>query len=159
MTKPNELLLDEAMADFRSRKFASLRAAARFYHLSPATLSRRLRGGISQPQQHKKRLLLSEEQEGLLKSWILQSEASGHPVTHSYIRELAGLLSKQTGGPPRVGLCWVSRYIQRHPDIKSKVGKKIDVLRVQNTTPAALTKWFNQFKVVQDTYSVKPYNI
>ena len=104
MPGPNEISLAEAIDDVQTRKFASIRAAARFHHVDPLTLQRRLRGGLSQKQQHKEQLLLSEQQEKLLKSWILESEAAGHPVTHGYIRELVSLISKQSGGPSTIGI-------------------------------------------------------
>lgn len=159
MAIPNEISLEEDINDVQTRKFASIRAAARFHHVDPVTLQRRLRGGLSYKQQHKQQLLLSEHQEKLLKSWIIESEAAGHPATHGYIRELACLISKQSGGPSTIGINWVQRFIARHPDIQSKVGKKIGAERIQNTTPEALFNLYNLFDRVRRTYNVKLSNI
>jgi hypothetical protein len=159
MAIPNETSLAEAINDVQTRKFASIRAAARFHHVDPVTLQRRLRGGLSHRQQHKQQLLISDQQERLLKSWILESEAAGHPATHGYIRELAGLISRQSGGPATIGVNWVQRFIKRHPDIKSKVGKKIEAARIQNTTPEALAQWYNLFDSIRRTHHVKLVNI
>jgi ribosome recycling factor len=159
MAVPNETSLSEAVHDLQTRKFTSIRAAARFHHVDRVTLQRRLQGGLSHKQQHKQRLLLSEEQEKLLKSWILDSEAAGHPPTHGYIRELVGLLSRQAGGPSTIGHNWIQRFIKRHPDIKSKVGKKIEAERVRNTSPEALAEWYNLFDSIRRTYQVKLSNI
>jgi hypothetical protein len=159
MAKIDQETVNEAVRDVQTRKFASIRAAARHHHLSHASLQRRLRGGVSSHQRHKEQSLLSEEQEKLLQSWILEAESNGHPVTNPYVRELAGLISNRSGGPATVGQNWVSRFIKRHPAIKSKVGRKIDALRIQNTTPAALTEWFALFKRTQQTHNVKPQHI
>jgi len=159
MAVPNETSLQEAINDVKTRKFASVRAAARFHHVDPVTLQRRLRGGLSYKQQHKQQLLLSEHQEKLLKSWIVESEAAGHPATHGYVRELVSLISRQSGGSSTIGTNWVPRFIKRHPDIKSKVGKKIEAERIQNTTPEALADWYNLFDRIRRTHNVKLSNI
>jgi len=159
MPAPDQISIDEALRGLKTRKYASVRAAARYHHVDHATLQRRFHGGLSSQQQHKGQTLLSEEQEKLLKEWILEAEALGHPVTNPFVRELAKQISTRSGGPTTIGQNWVSRFIKRHPEIQSKVGRKIDTLRIENTSPKALTEWFALFKRVQNTYDVKPQHI
>jgi hypothetical protein len=50
MPTPDEKSLNDAVHDVQTRKFTSIRAAARFHLVSHATLLRRLRGRISYTQ-------------------------------------------------------------------------------------------------------------
>ena len=91
--------------------------------------------------------------------WILELEDTGHPLSHAQVREMAGLISANSGGPPSCGKHWVTRFLQRHPVIHTKIGRSIDQLRIKNTTPEALTKWFELFQNIKRRYNIKPENI
>lgn len=75
-------------------------------------------------------------------------ESEGHAPTHDTVREMAGQISRISGGPNSVGKKWLPRFFTRHPDIHSKLGKSIDALRVQNTNPDDLRAWFALFRRV-----------
>jgi len=94
-----------------------------------------------------------------LKQWILDLEAQGHAPTFTAIRELAAIVSTNSGGPKKVGHNWISRFLQRHPEIHSKVGKKIQAQRLDITTPEAIEAWFTQFNAVRERYKVEWKNI
>jgi hypothetical protein len=159
MSISREQQLTDAVRSLSTNPNTSIRAIATSYGVSRDTLARRARGGLSHAQAHQTSLLLSSEQEELLVRWILDLERAGHPPNHTQIREFVALICRASGSPTNVGKNWVPRFLQRHPDIKSKVGRKIESLRIQNTTPAALEDWFQLFQRVQDQYQVKPANI
>ena len=95
----------------------------------------------------------------LLKKWILDLEAQGHPVRYSQLREQVLIVLQVSSGPEKIGRNWVSRFVQRHPDIKSKIGKKMDYLRLKYTTVEALSAQFDLFLSVRQKYKVKTENI
>jgi hypothetical protein len=45
-------------------------------------------------------------------------------------------------------------FLHRHPEIHTKVGVRIDALRLQNTTPEALEAWFAGLKQLQTNHQV-----
>jgi DDE superfamily endonuclease len=47
----------------------------------------------------------------------------------------------------------------RHPHVRTKIGRKIDYQRVENTQPEVLKPWFDTFKALVDTYQVDSANI
>jgi hypothetical protein len=94
----DQVILDEAIRDVQTRKFASIRAAARHYDLCHSTLQRRLHGGVLNHQKAKEQSLLSKEQERLVKASILEAEAHGHPMTSLFVRELAEQISTRSSG-------------------------------------------------------------
>jgi hypothetical protein len=72
---------------------------------------------------------------------------------------MASFISRISGGSGTVGVNWVSRFLSRHPTIHTKVGAKIECLRIQNTSPAALEECFHLFQRVQLQNQVKEANI
>ena len=50
-------------------------------------------------------------------------------------------LQKQQGSKPGVGRNWVSKFIKRHTELKSKVGRRQEANRFNSFTPKAV-HWF-----------------
>jgi DDE superfamily endonuclease/Tc5 transposase DNA-binding domain/helix-turn-helix, Psq domain len=159
MSIPREEQLTSAIQSLSTGEFSSIRAAAKAYGVNRNTLTRRMQGGLTQREAQAPNLLLSTEQEDLLVRWILDLERAGHPPNHTQIREFVVLICRASGGPDSVGVNWVPRFLQRNPSVKSKVGRKIESLRIKNTTPEALEEWFEHFRGVQVKYQVRPMNI
>jgi len=155
MASNKEIRLQQAINDYQTRRYPSIRAAAAAYDVNYATLSRRLRGGLSVAQSREPQQFLSNRQEEMLKRWIIDLEAQGHPPTFSAVRELAVVVSKATGGPESIGQNWTDRFLHRHPKVHSKIGKKIHVLRLKTTTPEALEGWFGYVKTVRERYNIQ----
>jgi hypothetical protein len=72
---------------------------------------------------------------------------------------MAMLMSRLSGGPTQLGVNWVSRLFNRHPEIKSKVGVKIEALRVRNTNPESLQVWFDLVHDVIARRKIKTTNM
>ena len=144
MTSNRETRLQDAIQGFLSNQYTSIRAAAAAAanDVDHTTVSRRLKGQLPRAHAREPQQLLSNQQEGLLKQWILDLEAQGHAPTFTAIRELAAIVSTNSGGPKKVGHNWISRFLQRHPEIHSKVGKKIQAQRLDTTTLEAIEAWF-----------------
>ena len=47
----------------------------------------------------------------------------------------------------------------RNPTIRTKIGRKIDYQRVQNTQSEILEPWFRQFRALVDLYKIDSVNI
>lgn len=156
MASLRELRLQQAIADAQTFSGASLRSIAASNDVDYSTLSRRLKGQLPQSTAHQHQQLLSSEQENLLKRWILDLELQGHAPSFNTVRELAGIVSEASGGPNKVGKNWISRFIQRHPEIRSKVGRKLQSQRVDCTSPQALATWFEHLQLVQQRYNILP---
>jgi Tc5 transposase DNA-binding domain len=86
-------------------------------------------------------------------------EAIGHVISHVQIREMAGLFNAHAGGPSSIGTKWVQRFIRRHPLIHVKVGRAINHLRVEATTPEGLQGWFELFNQIKSVGNIKAENM
>jgi hypothetical protein len=94
-------------------------------------------------------------------NFIQRAAAVGHPVRHSYLRELAETLhKKRVGGDAAipVGKHWVERFLRRNPVLKSQIAKSIEQARVEVTKEQVL-EWFRQYKEEIDTYGIVAENI
>lgn len=159
MDTPFEATIAAAIKELIGPSKPSIRAVAKKYDLSHQTLARRLKGGISTQIAHHSQQLLTIEQEDLLVRWILTLEADGHAPTHNTIREMVAQIAKESGHTNCIGKKWVIRFLQRHPEIHSKIGRKIEALRIQNTSPAHLDAFFELFRRVQLTNKIPAENI
>jgi DDE superfamily endonuclease/Tc5 transposase DNA-binding domain len=148
MESPFEVKIAEALEELAGPSKPSLRAIEKKYGVCRKTLKRRHEGHVSRRIARQQQQLLSAEQEQLLVSWILMLEAEGHAPTHNTVREMAGQISRFSGGPATVGNKWLSRFFTRHPNIHSKLGKNIDALRIQSTSLTDLRAWFSLFRRV-----------
>ena len=142
MASNKEIRLQQAITDFQTNRYPSIRAAARANDVHHTTLSRRLKGRVSRRIARQPQQLLSEIQEQLLVQWILDLEAQGHAPSFTAVRDLAGVVSRDSGGPNNVGKNWISRFLKRHPEIRSKVGRRISAKRANSTSPEAIAIWF-----------------
>ena len=71
------------------------------------------------------------------------------PPRITTVRQMASILAAQHARPATpVGACWVSRFINRHEDLKSKYNCKYDYQQAKCEDPILIQSWF---KRVQDT--------
>jgi len=159
MASNQETRLQQAILDYQSRRYPTIRAAAAANDVSHMTLSRRLQGGTSRAIARETQQLLSNQQEQMLVQWILDLEAQGHPPSFTQIRDLVVIIRGTYTEHLSIGQNWISRFIRRHPEIHSKVGKKIHGLRLQSTTPESLTLWFKHFNAIREQYHVSWDNV
>jgi hypothetical protein len=159
MASNHESRLQQAIQDYETRRYPTIRSAAAANDVDRKTLGRRLQGGVSRAIAHEPQQLLTNEQEQLLVRWILDLEGQGHPPSFTQIRELVLIIRGESASTIKIGQKWISRFVQRHPGIHSKVGKKIHGLRLQSTTPESLTRWFEHFKAIQERYQVPWHNV
>lgn len=138
-----------------------LREASRASGTSPATLSRHLNGGLTRHGANVKNQALTPTQELALVTFVKHATAVGHPIRHSYLRELADVLRRtrvEDDRLPELGKKWVSRFLQRHPDVKSQVAKSIEAARAE-VTKEQIIEWFRQYQEEIGEHNIEPENI
>jgi hypothetical protein len=159
MASNQETRMLQAISDYQNRRYTSIRATAAANDVNHVRLGRRLRGGSSRAIAREPQQLLSNGQEQMLVQWILNLEAQGHPPSFTQVRDLVIIIRGDSTGLLSIGHNWISRFINRHPEIHSKVGKKIHGLRLQSVTPKSLAHWFEHFNSVRERYQVPWDNI
>ena len=151
--------LAQAVADLTEGRYPSIRAAAKAYSVPKSTLRNRYHNkSTTRTNAAIPKRSITPWQEELLAAWIINSEQCGHPITFTQLREFVTLLNRQIDGRD-CGHNWVGRFLTRRPDLRSKIGKKIDALRIKNTNPELLQTWFESLQSLIRRIRVHPSNI
>ncbi|KAM4064287.1 Tc5 transposase DNA-binding domain-containing protein [Hirsutella rhossiliensis] len=68
----------------------------------------------------------ARDQEANLVAWTLRQESLGYAPSQSQIRACVVAVLKQQGCDSRLGRHWVEKFIQRHPELRSKVEEVVE---------------------------------
>jgi hypothetical protein len=178
MTRPknpaaaeNESRLQKAIAAVK-RKEHRCYSAAKVFGVPPRTLYDRVNGGKKpRNQAHKCDQNLTHAEEKELVRWITLLTISGYPPRYETLRRLAEILRelgrvKKTDGNQvpvivydKIGKDWVQRFLGRHPELASVRPRSIDAVRVKDTSPEELKKWFDGLEKVLAEFNIKFENI
>ena len=85
MASPRKFRMQQAIQAYSQSPGASIRAIAAANDVDYSTLSRRLKGQPSRSIARQPQQLLSNEQESLLKRWILDLESQGYAPTFNTV--------------------------------------------------------------------------
>jgi Tc5 transposase DNA-binding domain len=133
-------LLSEAVAFYRDNDHLSIRKIAQLFKFSHATLSRRIAGTIGSLFERKAtNSRLTEDQESALIQYIYELHNIGVPLRVKAIEHAANsilaIANSSTNAlpppPPPVGEHWVTRFLERHDEIKKMKQKAIELDRKQ----------------------------
>jgi hypothetical protein len=69
---------------------------------------------------------LSLEQEDCLATWILRQESLNYALTHAQVRAIATGVLKRASDYQPLGKKWITHFLNRHPELKTKLGRCID---------------------------------
>ncbi|KAM5529670.1 transposase [Fusarium oxysporum f. sp. phaseoli] len=145
----------EAMLDVTVNHLSQHQAAQK-HGMPQTTLSDRLRGLPSKSEVIQPAQLLYKSQESRLVTWILRQEALGYAPSHSQVRATVAAPLRQQGRERPIGVHWLARFIKRHPEIDTKVGKRPEASRFNSFTPMAVN-WY--FDIWESEYGwIKPEN-
>jgi hypothetical protein len=123
--------------------FTSKGAAAKAFDVPPRTLMTRLNGTSSRKESVVNGHKLLDTKESTLTSWILDMDRRGLPTQISTVRYLAQLLlSARIPSPQYVGKHWVSRFVERHPELSSKYTRKYDYQQAKCEDPVLIGNGF-----------------
>ena len=151
--------IELALDNVRKNPTVSIRSVARAYDVPHNTLLRRLNGGKDRSHGHDAQMILTPNQEGLLVNWILEQERLGHVPTGLLVRELAAEIGRNSGTKPTISEKWITRFKERHPEIRTKIGRAINSIRIHQTQSEVLQPWFERFQQLLTEYKVDVANL
>jgi hypothetical protein len=161
--RQNHETIAKAMAGLQDGTYKTPYEASKATGAPIRTLYRRVNGGKSIQQSRTPQQLLSPDEEKALVSWALGAAAMGHPITHSFLRELAEEIRKpridsENMIVPPLGSDWTKRFMRRNPQLKTAIASGIEIQR-KEVTKEMLDTWFAEFKRIIDEYGIDPENI
>jgi hypothetical protein len=134
-----------AICALKKQEICSIREAARIFNICHETLRRRLNGRTSRLELRANSHKLTQNEEESLVQWILSLDRRGAPARPSHIREMADILLTARGTTPiqTVGENWVSKFIKRRDELKTRYTRRYDYRRAKCEDPKIIQEWFN----------------
>ena len=136
----------------------SIRQAALSHGVPRQTLSRRILNRMPPLLAHEKQQRLSQVQEENIAKWVLTQEALGYAPSHGQVRLIATKVLLHQGDPEPLGKNWFQGFFRRHPEIKTKIGVRIDHKRIEGATPENINKFFDRLATVSHIPPERIYN-
>ncbi|EWZ28117.1 hypothetical protein FOZG_18184 [Fusarium oxysporum Fo47] len=145
----------EAILDITDRGLSQTGAAQK-RGVPRSTLSGRLSGQASRNERIQAHQRISKSQEETLLRWVLRQESLGYALSHSQLRACVEAILKQQGDNKPLGKHWTTRFVKRHLQLSTKLGKRQEAARFDGFTPKAVN-WY--FDIREDEYGwIKPEN-
>ena len=143
--KKREALFTAALNDLETGAQPSIRAAAEHYGLKYETLRDRKRGAKNRVEAHEDQQNLTYSEEEAIKEWIAKVDAFGWPPRVEYVREMAlGFIRSHGIRNPTLGKNWMSRFLDRHPDLASRFTDRLDKQRAFASNPVIIRDFFKK---------------
>lgn len=156
MARYIEADVQNALADLESG--VALATAAVQHGIPRNTLRGRFNGAQPHQHAHNTEQRLTAVQEKQLECWILQQEALGYAPTHAQVRAIATGVLKQGDDYRNLGKRWTRHFVQRHPAIKTKLGRRTNWERINAATPENIKHLFNLYETVSWIPPRRRYN-
>ncbi|KAL9561220.1 hypothetical protein ACKAV7_014575 [Fusarium commune] len=145
----------EAILDITDRGLSQTGAAQK-RGVPRSTLSGRLSGQASRNERIQAHQRISKSQEETLLRWVLRQESLGYALSHSQLRACVEAILKQQGDNKPLGKHWTTRFVKRHLELSTKLGKRQEAARFDGFTPKAVN-WY--FDIRENEYGwIKPEN-
>jgi DDE superfamily endonuclease/Tc5 transposase DNA-binding domain len=164
-----EKRVQEALDGVKTGTYTTIYQAALKLHLDPDILYRRTKGIEGRVAAHEDQQILSQAEERALVRWLTHLTASGYPARHSILRNMAvGLQtmrlakindeSEELVSYPPIGKNWPTRFLNRHPQLKTMIVRAIEASRVKEVTRSAIVEWFEVFIKLIHENEITPEN-
>ena len=150
-----------ALSDIKDGRVASIRAAAKLYNLPRSTLGERAKGVIARVDTRANSHKLTQLEEDSLIQWIFSMDARGAAPRPATVREMANILlaARGTTPPPTVGVNWVSNFVKRRDELRTRFSRRYDYQRALNEDPKAIKEWFLTVQRVIEENGIQPEDI
>ena len=157
--KETEAALRKAILAYRTQddqdeRKKSLRDVADEYGVAYVTLWWRVRGGKGRVQAHQREQELMVAEEKTLSGWICDLNDRGFPPKVEMVSAMARIIILQRYDDPEmadpaeleVGQHWISRFLNRHPELVTKFSTQVNKQRMAANELQALKRHFRDLK-------------
>lgn len=120
---------------------------AEVHGIAKCTLRDRLKGGKSKKGCRVDHQIWTPAEENAIKGWILKLDDWGFPPRQQYVKDMALDFLKSHGiASPKLGKNWLSRFLNRHPDLSSKFCTRLDKQRAYANNPKIIEDFYEKVK-------------
>lgn len=165
----NETLIIQALDGIAQKRWKTAWAAAKTLGISRHTIARRMKGGKSVMESRENQQLLTIPEEKALVEWIRRLTITGHPATHTFIREMAEELRQRRVSQINdemdlvcylpIGNSWVPNFLKRHPQLETTLSRAIEASRITTITKPAMRAFFSDYQATLTEHQIEAQNI
>jgi hypothetical protein len=135
----------------------SIREAARVYNVPESTLRNRLRGRVAQRGSRNVNRKLRDSEETALIQWIESMEKRGFAPHIIDVKRMAEALLLKRGSHASqapIGRHWVYRFLEKHPQLRTRLSRKLDSQRARCEDPELFKAWFQRVQQAIELYGI-----
>ncbi|OAQ58123.1 transposase [Pochonia chlamydosporia 170] len=139
----------------------SVRKAAQLWGIPRATLHDRIQGAQTRLDAYERYQRLSRKDEESLVQWVLKQASLNVPISHQQLRSFVIHILAQGGDHKPLGKNWMKGFLQRHPEISTRKGKRMDSCRINGASADTIKGFFSQLQlpVVRAILPQNSYNM
>ena len=131
-----------------------MRQAAATYNVPKSTLHDRLTGKPARRDCEPNSRKLTPTEELVIIKHILDLDSRGKSPNFRALRDMANRLLRERAAP-EVGINWPSRFIQRKPELKTRVTRKYDYQRAKCEDPRVIGPYFDGLEKKKEEYGIQ----
>jgi hypothetical protein len=137
-------------------QFKSIRQVSRATDVARSTIQDRRTGRQPRGQEEVKHARLTRYQEEVLAKYIQDTQLQYAPVNHEQLRVVAEMLAQLNEPNARLRKNWLSRFIDRHQDLKTAYNRGLDSKRITAAIPSQIEGWFAHVDDVVQRFNIHP---
>jgi hypothetical protein len=136
--------------------------AAEEFQVDKRTLYRRIAGThSSRSKSHVAQQRLTPAEERAMVKWCHDQDDRGFPPRLDMVKDMAIHLERKRTGitPPPIGKNWVSRFLNRNPDLAAKLSTSLERQRAYTKDPHLLQDFYSKLGRLIRYHRLKPFQI
>ena len=137
-------------------QFRSVRQVSRATDVARSTIQDRRAGRQPRGQEEVKHARLTRYQEEVLAKYIQNTQLQYAPVNRAQLHVVAEMLAQLNEPNARLGKNWLSRFLDRHPDLKTARNRGLDSKRITAASPSQIEGWFAHVDDVVQRFNIHP---
>ncbi len=139
--------------------FDSIRKAADYYDVPKSTVAYRRAGRPSIAETERISQRLSKQEEKVLIQYFQDLQRQHLCPNYAQIRRMVTKLLQNKGDKNRLGKHYVERLIARHPELKTRRNRQMDIKRLIALDSGIIERFFAEFEHLCSMYGVKSQDI
>lgn len=145
-----------AIEAIKNKEIQSVHEAAYRFQVPRTTLRDRVNGRQNRSEKRANGHKLTQVEEDSLKQWILSMDTRGVAPRPATVREMANLLLARRGSTSiqTVGENWVTKFVKRHTELKSRFSRRYDYQRAKQEDPKVIQAWFDTVNRTIQQYGI-----
>src|SRR3954453_6887135 len=137
-------------------QFKSIRQVSRATGAARSTVQDRRTGRQPRGQEEVKHARLTRYQEEVLAKYIRDTQLQYAPVNREQLHVVAEMLAQLNEPNARLGKNWLSRFPNRHLDLKTSRNRGLDSKRITAAIPSQIEGWFAHVDDVVQLFNIYP---